>query len=267
MHYLFYNWGQIPINAWLVAWLLLAGICARRRTHFLLLRQKKVSKEKATLLSVSLRFATGNLRCSRMGCAVELTARLWRFVQTTTASQFTMHGRFDAHAHPMRCAPRHGQKGTRDTGHRCARPGAARREAPAPIEAERSDGPCRAVHPPVAAPGAGCLRGGMRALARMLRALTCRSCLNEARQRLVSSAAHPASAPTQVCPVAQAKGSQTWGRLFFAYFLLAKQKKVSAPPGAYPGQPHQKEELPTPYQQAQEPEINWTLTPFKRVVN
>ncbi len=33
-------------------------------THFLLLRQKKVSKEKATLVSASLRFATGNLRCS-----------------------------------------------------------------------------------------------------------------------------------------------------------------------------------------------------------
>ena len=94
----------------------LAGVCARRRTHFLLLRQKKVSKEKATLLSVSLRFAAGNLRCSRMGCAVELTARLWRFVQTTTASQFTRHARFDAHAHPMHCAPRHGQKGTRRYG-------------------------------------------------------------------------------------------------------------------------------------------------------
>ncbi|TXJ05005.1 MAG: hypothetical protein E6Q29_13850 [Alicycliphilus sp.] len=31
----------------------LAGICARRRTYFLLLRQKKVGKEKATLLSVT----------------------------------------------------------------------------------------------------------------------------------------------------------------------------------------------------------------------
>ena len=47
----------------------LAGMCARRRSPFLLLRQKKGTKEKTTLLSVSLRFATGNLRCSRMGCA------------------------------------------------------------------------------------------------------------------------------------------------------------------------------------------------------
>ncbi len=72
----------------------LAGICARRRTHFLLLRQKKVSKEKATLLSVSLRFATGNLRCSRMGCAVELTAR-WRasFKQPRRISSRSMGAR------------------------------------------------------------------------------------------------------------------------------------------------------------------------------
>ena len=42
-----------------------AGFSPRRATHFLLLRQKKVSKEKATPLSASLRFASGNLRCSR----------------------------------------------------------------------------------------------------------------------------------------------------------------------------------------------------------
>ena len=44
-----------------------AGLGCRERPtapHFLLLRQKKVSKEKATLLSASLRCATGNLRCS-----------------------------------------------------------------------------------------------------------------------------------------------------------------------------------------------------------
>ena len=30
-------------------------------------------------------------------------------------------------------------------------------------------------------------------------------------------------------------GHGQWGRFFFAYFLLATQKKVGAPPGAYPG--------------------------------
>ena len=66
-----------------------AGVCARRRSNFLLSRQEKVTKEKATLLCVSLRCATGNLRCSGRGCAAELTARLQRSVQTTAASQCT----------------------------------------------------------------------------------------------------------------------------------------------------------------------------------
>ena len=43
-----------------------AGVCARRRSNFLLLRQEKVTKEKATLLFASLRCAAGNLRCSVM---------------------------------------------------------------------------------------------------------------------------------------------------------------------------------------------------------
>ena len=64
-------------------------MCARRRSNFLLSRQEKVTKEKATLLCVSLRCATGNLRCSGRGCAAELTARLQRSVQTTAASQCT----------------------------------------------------------------------------------------------------------------------------------------------------------------------------------
>ena len=42
-----------------------AGVCARRRSGFLLLRQKKVTKEKAPLQAASLRFAAGNLWCSR----------------------------------------------------------------------------------------------------------------------------------------------------------------------------------------------------------
>jgi hypothetical protein len=40
-----------------------AGMCARLRTYFLLSRQKKVSKEKATPLSATRSFAAGNLRC------------------------------------------------------------------------------------------------------------------------------------------------------------------------------------------------------------
>ncbi|WP_367350944.1 hypothetical protein, partial [Ottowia sp.] len=38
-----------------------------------------------------------------------------------------------------------------------------------------------------------------------------------------------------------AKGHGKWGRLSFAYFSLATQRKVGAPPGAHPGlRRHQK---------------------------
>jgi hypothetical protein len=60
-------------------------------------------------------------------------------------------------------------------------------------------------------------RGGcgvsMRVGARMPRNLTRRSCLNGARQREVSSAAHPAIAPTQVAPQ-RSEGVADWGSPF-----------------------------------------------------
>ena len=52
-------------------------VSPRRATHFLLLRQKKVSKEKATPLRVTPCFARGNLRCSRFAGSART-----RFAQT-----------------------------------------------------------------------------------------------------------------------------------------------------------------------------------------
>ena len=95
----------------LCAWVVLsAGMCARRRSHFLLLRQKKVTKEKAAPLAVSLRFAAGSLRCSVAGRRCR--TRFVRFAlaaQTAAASQFTK--RMLRCARPTPCASRHGQKG------------------------------------------------------------------------------------------------------------------------------------------------------------
>ena len=54
--------GQVAMETALPFYLL--SRLSRGATYFLLLRQMKVSKEKATLLPVSLRYATGNLRCS-----------------------------------------------------------------------------------------------------------------------------------------------------------------------------------------------------------
>ena len=71
-----------------------------------LLRQRKVPKRKATPSLRPLRCAKGQTcGVSVAGCAVELTALRSSFVQTSTASQFTRHGRFDAHAHPATAPP------------------------------------------------------------------------------------------------------------------------------------------------------------------
>jgi len=50
----------------------------------------------------------------------------------------------------------------------------------------------------------------------------------------------PRNASTAGCPQLRC-GSQTVGRLFFGYFLLAKQKKVTRPPGRDPANSLKKE--------------------------
>ena len=112
---------------------------------FLLLRQKKGTKEKATLHAASLRFAAGNLRCSCLGCAAELTARLRRSVQTTAASQFTMRVSFGTRSpHALRSSAHPEGRGSRTSTRAIAALGSVRgrrRHAPR-RRAERSDGPC-----------------------------------------------------------------------------------------------------------------------------
>ena len=77
-------------------------VSARQPTYFPLSRQRKVSKAKATLLPASLRCASGNLRCSSVGCAAKLAALLRRSAQTAAASQLTKRVRLAAHTPPHR---------------------------------------------------------------------------------------------------------------------------------------------------------------------
>ena len=94
---------------------------ARRASNFLSLRRKKVTKERATLLCVSLRCATGNLRCSVRGCAAELTARCALRSNNCGKSVHEVRVSFGTRTHPLPCASRHAQKGTQGadihTGH------------------------------------------------------------------------------------------------------------------------------------------------------
>ena len=212
----------------------LAGMCARRRTYFSLRRQRKVGKRKATPLAVSLRFASGNLRCSRAGrCCGTRFVRCAHAAQTTAASQITMHGHT---ALPMP-APRPALLGTArgdlnsNTGHCCARP----RQQPTP----RPSAAMARIGVQVPSGRAEKRRAwgghGQRSMP-MRRDLTCCGCLSAVNEVNAASSAAPPRARASLVARSEAKGRGQWGRLFFAYFLLAAQKKVGAPPGAYPGQ-------------------------------
>ena len=218
-------------------------MCARQRTHFLLLRQKKVSKEKATPSLRPLRFRYGaDLRRGTCGVPPQNSLRAARSVRTAAASQSTRHGREGAHAHPASTPPQAQPAGVGSRTRAIAALGLARARfalrrlqcaVRAPDRAERSDGPAVSPNPSVraekrrAAGACGCRR------THALRALTYRSMFERSAQRAVSSAAAPADRASQVAR-SEAEGHAQWGRLFFAYFLLAKQKKVSRLPGRVP---------------------------------
>ncbi|KAB0587079.1 hypothetical protein F7P80_08850 [Comamonas kerstersii] len=78
-------------------------VSARQPPYFLLLRQKKVSQEKATLLPASLPFAPGSLRCSPVGCAAELATRLVSAsLRQLRRVRWTKHVRHGPHMPPHR---------------------------------------------------------------------------------------------------------------------------------------------------------------------
>ncbi len=150
-------------------------------------------------------------------------------------------------ARPAPCAPRRNQKGeetTRviaalDLAFAALRPCAKQaaevhtqhpNAGPSAATARVVPCPCGRAEKHSAAGAPACRR------TRRLRALTRRGCLNGAATQRSEFHGGPRRASIAGCPGRQRRsGSRTSGRLFFAYFLLAKQKKVSAPPGAHPG--------------------------------
>ena len=141
-----------------------------------------------------------------------------------TALRSDNHGKLDheacvsfgTHAHPLRCASRHGKKGTHRTAKRAIAAlglALAARSACAPSgRAQRWPVRFAAFNPLLAAPAAGRLWGGMRVGARMLRELTRRVCPNggpKARSELCG-------APCK-CPAA---GLPRRGRRLRVAFLL-----------------------------------------------
>ncbi|NVM88844.1 hypothetical protein FHT32_002492 [Variovorax sp. SG517] len=209
-------------------------VSPRRATYFLLLRQKKVGKEKATLLSVSLRFATGNLRCS-----AQEGVRRTRFAQTAAAlippapallgtarREWDAPSLRSASEQPPRafaslgCAPDSGDSDTdTDTDTHTVAPSFQAQQAQSAccaLVAERSDGP--QVFNPL------WLRRGAERFADQGR-----SCLSEA------SSADPAKREHRRLPRSAAKGSQTVGSPFFCLRFFGEAKKSRSAAGPRPG--------------------------------
>ncbi|CAM5779751.1 hypothetical protein OPEN69S_00429 [Ottowia pentelensis] len=182
-------------------------MCARRRTFFSLRRQRKEGKRKATPLAVSLRCAAGNLRCSRLGrCCGTRCVHCAHFARTTAASQNTLHG----HALLPMPAPAAALLGT------------ARGDFKA--GAERSDGP----HQNPCGCACSAVLAGWRVHRRMhaFRGLTRGGCLSgENAVNAASSTAHPASATTQVCPVAKRRGRRLGVAFSLPTFFWRSKRK------------------------------------------
>ena len=207
-----------------------AGLSPRRATHFLLLRQKKVSKEKATPLSASLRFASGNLRCSRPAGSRSNSLRCASLRQSRALIRWPLRSSAHTEGRGIPTAARAIASLGPNSSAQVPRAGRCS------VRVERSDDPngCLGVHPLLAAPAAVRLRGGMGVEAPMLRDLTRRGCPSGAAQQQSEFHGAPRNRPDAGLPRSEAQGSQTGGRLLLPSFL-GDARKEGAPPGAHPG--------------------------------
>ena len=200
-------------------------------------------------------FASLRATCdARSGCAPQNSLRAARSAQTTAASQCTKCVCPAAHAR----TPCPALLGTRRRDPAAGHPFGPllRSAAPARREALAHGRSGRAKQRPVWL--FGCLdvrlstpcwlrlrRGGcgvsMGACASMPRHLTRRGCPSGARQRKASSTAHPATAPTQVCPVAKRWGRRLGVALSLVTFFRRSERKLlacRATPGLRPETKH-----------------------------
>ena len=236
--------------------MLLAGMCARRRTYLSLLRQRKVGQRKTTLLSVSPSLRYGATCDARSRGVPQNSLRAARYAQTTAASQFTKAGVLRRQP-----APRPALLGT------ARREGGTVRAIAALglVRGASSAGPSAAMArvglftPLWLRLGRGACGVSVGVAAPTHRCLTCRGCLNGAPQARSEFCGTPRKRPDTGLPRSAAKGSQTWGRVLC--LLSCTSKKGGRPPGRDPASQNQKEELPMHCHQTLEAKINWNLTP------
>ena len=209
---------------------LLAGGCPAA-SNFLLLRQKKVTKEKATRLSGSLRFASGDLRCPEKTGVGANSLHCVSLKQRAALIPF-----FRGIAGPDRT----GRAGNEI---RTAEQPNSHRARVSTLNATNSIAGCAGsacgkgtfyaqtrVSASVPAPASPVLAGPVLGEESRIRAARCLS-----RRRVC---ADPRFCRSAQVARSEAKGPGQSGRLFFGDFLLAKQKKVTCR-RATPGQPNQ----------------------------
>ncbi len=240
-----------------------AGMCPRRGTFFwrnplrglscaakvrcahgaLVLKHSspKRRQKKATPLSASLRFASGNLRCSRPAGSRSNSLRCTALKQSRALIRWPL--RSSAHTEGR------GQPNSRTSIRAIALLGPVlRAQAPRAGRSagwvERSDDPCGCFGVRLSTP-CGCACGG--AVAGWHARRSARASLTDSPRLSERSASArsefrsaPRNRPDAGLPRSAAQGSQTWGRPFFGDFLwaghpVAKRKKVTALPGALPG--------------------------------
>ena len=209
--------------------MLLAGICARRRTYLSLLRQRKVGQRKTTLLSVSPSLRYGATCDARSRGVPQNSLRAARYAQTTAASQFTKAGVLRRQP-----APRPALLGT------ARREGGTVRAIAALglVRGASSAGPSAAMArvglftPLWLRLGRGACGVSVGVAAPTHRCLTCRGCLNGAPQARSEFCGTPRKRPDPGLPRSAAKGSQTWGRVLC--LLSCTSKKGGRPPGRVP---------------------------------
>jgi hypothetical protein len=183
-----------------------AGV-ARQATHFSLLRQRKVSKRKATLVPASLRCATGNLRCS-----VQPGSKTTRLRLKQVFALIRLNLRSSAHPQGV---------GDRNTNSEIPNTKQPKTEKRIPEETSTRHG----VSLSVLVPAPDCplwMRRGAQAQADQ------GSRLSEPK---ASSSETPPEPSTAGCPVAQRRGRRNQGRLFFGDFgvRVTSLREVSEP--------------------------------------
>ncbi len=204
-----------------------AGMCARRRTFFSCVAKKRRQK-KATPLSASLRFASGNLRCSRPAGSRSNSLRCASLRQSRALIRWPL--RSSAHTEGMgsrtskqplgpllRSAPLRGRK----------------RLALGAVVAGSSAATTRMADVRLSTPCWLRLRRGgcgvsMGVGAPMLRDLTRRGCPSGAAQQQSEFHGAPRNRPDAGLPRSEAQGSQTGGRLSFAFFSWRRKKRRCA---------------------------------------